>query len=282
VEGGEVISRSSESCPRTGEQFRNLHCRVAGWSFSSLDVCHAVHDEAYWASEGNVPHWWFPLAAKIWPKCITPPPQSVSMVMWAESSVFGFYFAEGGGMLRDVIPCSVQIRWFMQHHLVSLVSGNIGRCYRLDVWLRLNRLGICRKFWWEMVFGIVQIDDRRDNVTSNVKIVTDVYCCEEWQRRARSALCPVTVCDVSCAGPPGPATVLSVVPDVIAIWRCSDVSTGLVFMLFDIFLQLVYTVCRYCHVNYTRACGAERCAARAEYICRQTVTTSPTIVPSVE
>lgn len=30
-----------------------------------------------------------------------------------------------------------------------------------------------------MVFGIVQIDDRRDNVTSNVKIVTDVYCCEE-------------------------------------------------------------------------------------------------------
>lgn len=93
-----------------------------------------------------------------------------------------------------------------------------------------------------MVVGSVQIDDRRDTVTSDVKRVTDVCCCEEGPRRARSALCPVAVCDVSCAASAGPATVLSVVPDVIAIWRCSDVfavSTGLVFMLFDIFLQLV-------------------------------------------
>jgi len=58
------------------------------------------------------------------------------------------------------------------------------------------------------------------------------------------------------------ATVLSIVPVLIAIGRCSGVfaiSAGLVFILFDIFLQLVDTVCRYCHVNYTRACGAERC-----------------------
>ena len=38
------------------------------------------------------------------------PSQSVYMVLWAESSVFGFYLPEGGGMLRDVIPCSVEIR----------------------------------------------------------------------------------------------------------------------------------------------------------------------------
>jgi len=28
-------------------------CHVAGWSFSSLDVCHAVHDKASGASVGN-------------------------------------------------------------------------------------------------------------------------------------------------------------------------------------------------------------------------------------
>ena len=186
-----------------------------------------------------------------------PPPVSFHGLVGFEQC---FRLLSCGG--RGNVACCHSMLCFDTVIHVSLISGNIGRCYRLDVWLRLYRLGICREFWWEMVVGIVHIDDRRDNVTSNVKRVTDVYCCEEWQRRSRSALCPVTVFDVSCAGPPGPATVLSIVPDVLAIWRCSDVfavSTGLVFMLFYIFLQLVYTVCRYCHVNYTHACGAERC-----------------------
>ena len=37
---------------------------VAGWSFSFLDVCHAMHEKVSGAFKGNKQHWWFPLVVK--------------------------------------------------------------------------------------------------------------------------------------------------------------------------------------------------------------------------
>ena len=49
------------------------------------------------------------------------------MVLWAESSVFGFYIAEGGVMLRDVIPCSRDA----VIHAASPCVVSIGKCRSL-------------------------------------------------------------------------------------------------------------------------------------------------------
>lgn len=67
VGSGGVSSHSCESS--TDEWFGAMVCHVAGWSFSSLDICHAVHDEASRRSEGNKWRWWFPTVTETWPVC---------------------------------------------------------------------------------------------------------------------------------------------------------------------------------------------------------------------
>jgi hypothetical protein len=51
MDGGEFVSRSSESYARTDQLYDAVSSRVAG-SVSSQDICHAVHEEVSGASEG--------------------------------------------------------------------------------------------------------------------------------------------------------------------------------------------------------------------------------------
>jgi hypothetical protein len=63
VDGAEAYTCSSESSC-TDDHCGVMCCHVAGWSFFSLDVCHAVHDETSGAPTGNKQHYSIPLAGK--------------------------------------------------------------------------------------------------------------------------------------------------------------------------------------------------------------------------
>ena len=81
-----------------------MHCHVAGWSFSSLDICHVLHDKSG-VPEGNGHHLRFPLVTKTWPMCILQHPKQQFQWSYGLRALFlpSVYWA----VLCDVIPCSV-------------------------------------------------------------------------------------------------------------------------------------------------------------------------------
>jgi hypothetical protein len=54
VDGGEVPSLFSDSCPLADDQCGSVHCCVAVFSFE--DICYVAHNKASRVSEGNEWH----------------------------------------------------------------------------------------------------------------------------------------------------------------------------------------------------------------------------------